>query len=213
MEINLLTIDYAFTNQYKGLLETQRNIFELLKSYPFDLSKTEITDVIINRMMAFWYFNVRNNKEILGRDINTTSADFFTETCLFFLKSYLEKQFPVKVLSEKNITNRSVIRPDISIWKDNKLVAAIELKVSDGWKGGTMIPHLIEREVQIKSLYPNAYFGVIAFWNFFDTNIEGWNSKYFGLLKFEKDNNHKRTDSSIEQLIKEIEKNINIIIK
>jgi hypothetical protein len=179
-----------------------------LDIYPFDLSKTEITDTIIDRMMAFWYFNVRNNKEILERKINTTSADFFTETCLFFLKCYFGKQNCIKVLSEENIAKGSVIRPDISIWKDKQLLAAIELKVSDGWKGGTMIPHLIEREGQIKNLYPNVYFGVIAFWNFFDTNIEGWNAKYFGLLRFESDNNHQRTDASIEQLIKEIEKTI-----
>jgi len=205
---NLLAIDNAFTSHYRGLFEIQQSVKTQLIDYPFDLSLTEITDTIIDRMMAFWYFNVRNNKEILGREINTTSADFFTETCLFFLKCYFEKQRCLKVLSEKNITKGSVIRPDISIWKDDQLVAAIELKVSDGWKGGTILPHLTEREIQIKSLFPNAYFGVIAFWNFFDTNIEGWNSKYFGLLKFEKDNNHKRTDASIEQLIREIEKAI-----
>ena len=206
MKQNLQTIDAAFTNHYRGLFEIQQSVKNQLVDYPFDLSKTEITDAIIDRMMAFWFFNVRNNKEILGREINTTSADFFTETCLLFLKSYFEKQHGIKVLSERNITKGSVIRPDISIWKDNQLVAAIELKVSDGWKGGTMLPHLIEREIQIKSLFPNAYFGVIAFWNFFDTNIEVWNSKYFGLLKFDKDNNHQRSGASIEQLIKEIKK-------
>ena len=206
MVTNLLTIDSVFTKHYRGLFEIQQSVTNQLEHYSFDLSKTEITDAIINRMMAFCYFNVRNNKEILGRKINTTSADFFTETCLFFLKCYFEKQSGLKVLSEKNITKGSVIRPDISIWKDDLLVAAIELKVSDGWKGSTMFPHLIEREIQIKNLFPNAFFGVIAFWNFFNANIEGWNSKYFGLLKFEKDNDHQRTNTSVENLIIEIEK-------
>lgn len=210
MSKNLLEIDSAFTKQYRGLLEIQQNIKNQLSFYEFDLSKPEITNAIIERMMAFWYFNVNNNKAILGREINTTSADFFTETCLLFLKSYFEKTKGLKVRSEKNISKGSVIRPDISIWNEDEtiLYAAIELKVSDGWKGGAMIPHLIEREEQIKNLFPNAYFGVIAFWNFFSTDIPGWNSKYFGLLQFDKNNNHQRTDASVENLIVEINKNL-----
>jgi len=159
--------------------------------------------------MAFWYFNVNNNKEILGREINTTSADFFTETCLLFLKCYFEKKQGLKVRSEKNIAKGFVIRPDISIWNKDEtiLYAAIELKVSDGWKGETMLPHLTERENQIKSLFPNAYFGVLVFWNFFSSDIPGWNSKYFGLLQFDKNNEHLRTDASVENMIVEINKN------
>lgn len=210
METNLLTIDSAFTSQYKTLLETQRSIFELLKTYSFDLSKTEITDAIISRMDAFWYFNVNNNKNILNRKTNTTAADFFTETCLLFFKSYFENKHGLKVLSEKNINRGLVIKPDISIWdkEETKIIAVIELKISDGWKGKTMIRHLEEREEQIEKLHSKAFFGVIAFWNFFDEDIKGWNTKYFGLLEFGRDNNHRRTGASIEHLIKEIEKSI-----
>jgi hypothetical protein len=206
METDLVTIDSAFTNQYKGLLDIQKDIKAQLDTYLFDLSKTEITDAIIARMDAFWYFNVSNNKQILDRKTNTTAADFFTETCLLFLKSYFEKDSQIKVLSEKNITKGSVIRPDISIWKDGQLIAAIELKVSDGWKGGTMLPHLIDREAKIKSLFPNAYFGVIAFWNFFYTEMEGWNSKYFGIKQWNEKEDHPKTGAYIENLIKEIKK-------
>lgn len=205
---DLLTIDSAFTKQYRDLLEIQQNIMNQLVQYPFDLSKTEITDAIIERMLAFWYFNVRNNKEILGREINTTAADFLTETCLLFLKSYFEKQTGIKVYSEKNIKKGFVIRPDISIWKDDQFVAAIEVKVSDGWKGKTMFLQLTEREKQIKSLFPNAYFGVIAFWNFFEDNMEGWNTKYFGLMEFDKNIKHERTKLSVEHMIRAIEESL-----
>ena len=205
MNTSLKAIDNAFTTQYRGLLDIQRNIKHQLASYPFDLSKTEITDAIIERMDAFWFFNVNNNKEILDREINTTAADFFTETCLLFLKSYFEQTEGISVLSEKTIFG-SRIRPDISIWKDSRLKAVIELKVSDGWKGKTMLSHLKDREEQIKKLEPDAYFGVLAFWNFFEKSEEGWNSKYFGLLNFDKQNKHERTDASIEKLIQEINK-------
>ncbi len=210
MSKNLLEIDSAFAKQYRGLLEIQQSIKNQLSVYEFDLSEPEITNAIIERMMAFWFFNVNNNKVILGREINTTSADFFTETCLFFLKCYFEKTQGLKVCSEKNIAKGSVIRPDISIWNKDEtiLYAAIELKVSDGWKGEKMLPHLIEREEQIKNLFPNAYFGVVAFWSFFKADIKGWNSKYFGLMQFDKNNKHLRTDSSIEKLIAEINKKI-----
>jgi hypothetical protein len=208
MKTTLTTIDSAFTSQYRGLLETQRNIKQQLETYTFDLSTTEITDAVVERMLAFWYFNVNNNKEILGREINTTSADFFTESCLLFLKSYYEQKEGFKVLSERNITNGNKIRPDISIWKNSQLVAVIELKVSDGWKGKMMSYHLKERQEQISALAPDAFFGVLAFWNFFDIKAEDWNTKHFGLLYFDKGNNHQRTDASIEKLILEINKHI-----
>lgn len=210
MSKNLLEIDSAFTHQYRGLLEIQHSIKNQLSVYEFDLSEPEITNAIIERMMAFWYFNVNNNKEILGREINTTSADFFTETCLLFLKCYFEKTQGLKVRSEKNIAKGFVIRPDISIWNEDEtiLYAAIELKVSDGWKGETMLTHLEVRENQIKSLFHNAYFGVLDFWNFFSSDTSGWNSKYFGLLQFDKNNNYQRTDASVENLILKINKKI-----
>lgn len=207
MNTSLSTIDNAFTSQYRSLLDIQRNIKHQLETYPFDLSKTEITNVIIERMYAFWFFNVKNNKEILNRDINTTAADFFTESCLLYFKSYFEQRGGFTVFSEKKIY-QSNIRPDISIWKDSRLVAVIELKVSDGWKGKSMLPHLQEREQQIKNLEPTAHFSVLAFWNFFDVSDSNWNSRYFGLLNFDKSNNHARTNASVEKLIQEINKNL-----
>lgn len=208
MKKMLIAIDNEFTSQYRGLLEIQRNIQHQLISYEFDLSKTEITDVIIERMLAFWYFKVNNNKELLNREINTQSADFFTETCLLFFKGYFEQNEGIKVVSEMKISKNPDIRPDISILKNDNPVAVIELKVSNGWKGKTIYSHLEEREKQIKELYPNVYFGVMAFWNFFETTTDKWNTKYFGLLNYDKDNNHTRTDSNIEQLLEKINKHL-----
>lgn len=204
MNKSLIEVDNAFTSHYRGLIEIQRNIINELRDYTYDLSKEEITDAVIERMYAFWHFNVTNNKEILDRNINTTAADFFTETCLLFFKAFFEKNENLKVRSEKTIGNKTNIRPDISIWHKNELIAVIELKVSNGWKGKSMLPHLYEREEQIKRIAPNAYFGVLTFWNFFDITDKTWNSKYFGLLNFDKNNNHQRTDASVENLILEI---------
>ena len=65
IEKNLLTIDSDFTNHYSSLLDVQKGIIDTLKNYPFDLSKTEITDAIIARMDAFWGFHINNSKVLL----------------------------------------------------------------------------------------------------------------------------------------------------
>lgn len=204
MKPNLLEIDKAFTEQYRSLLEIQQKIHTQLSNYEFDLEKTEITEAIIERMLSFWYFHVNNNKVILDREINTTAADFFTETCLFFLKSYFKTAQGFEVYSEKTINDKSKLRPDISIWKAGKLIAVIELKVSDGWKGKFMTSHLEERENLIKAEHPSVYFGVLAFWNFFSTDAPKWNKNYFSLLQFDPKNNHKRTNASVEGMLKRL---------
>lgn len=205
----LSAIDSAFNNQYKGLLETQRNISQELEDYKFDLSANEITSAVFERMMSFWYFNVENCKD-LGRKVNTTSADFFTETCLFFLKAVL-KQHGLEVLSEQNIQidkpSKKTIRPDISIWKDDELIAVIELKVSNGWKGKFMIPHLDDRKKKIQELYPNVFFGVIAFWNCFGEGFKTDDSEYLGLYGYSKNNGYQSTGKTIEQIIERVIKN------
>lgn len=206
----LTNIDSPFTNQYKGLLETQRNISLALNSYPFDLFNNEISTAVYERMMAFWYFNVKNCTD-LGRKVNTSAADFFTETCLFFLKPCLVQKGLV-VVSEKDIrrekNDRKEVRPDISIWKKkdpmvfDELVAVFELKVSDGWKGKTMTEHLDSRKKIIRDIWPGVFFGAISFWNCFgESGMSEANPNYIGLYQFDKGNNHRPTGRTIEQII------------
>lgn len=204
MTISLSHIDSAFTNQYKNLLAIQRNIAEQLKQYRFDPEGNEITQAVYERMMAFWYFHV-NNCIDLGREVNTVASDFFTETCLFFLKPYF-KQKGLDIVSEKDIrkekTNQKVIRPDLSIWDGDELVAVIELKVSDGWKGKTMTEHLDNRNREIQNIWPGVFFGALSFWNCFGENgMAENNPNYIGLYHFKSDNNHVPTGQTIEQLV------------
>ena len=206
MNQDLLSIDRAFTQQYRRLLDIQKGIKTQMETYPFDLSKVEITDAIVDRMDAFWYFHVNNNKELLNRKINTVASDFFTETCLLFLKCYFEYKHKLEVSSERSIIkSKNAIRPDISIWKDSQIVAIIELKVNDGWKRKTIMQHLEDRESQIKKDFPKVFFGVIAFWNFFDKSLNGWNTKYIGIKEW---TGNCRTEASVENLILGIEKYI-----
>jgi len=211
METNLLNIDCAFTSQYKGLLGIQQNIIEQLKNYPFDLSNTEITEAIIQRMDAFWAFNYHNNN-LLGRLVHTKADDFFTDTCLLFFKYYFEQKQGFMVTSEESVKPTEgedyTIRPDILIKKNGEPIAVIELKVSNGYKGKFIMSHLKDREDQFKKIHPTIFFGAVAFWNFFEADTEGWGTKYIGLKNYDKKNDHPVTGALVENLIREIEEKI-----
>ncbi|WP_312332843.1 hypothetical protein [Sphingobacterium sp.] len=211
MNKDLVGLDRAFTNHYKELLDIQRVLYEQYKEYDFDLNKTEITEAVCQRMMAFWHFHYNNTHELLIRNVTTPAADFFTETCMLFFKVFFEQRYSCRVRSEKSIVkNKNAVRPDLSIWNsdETKLLAAIELKVNDGWKRKDMETHLVDRESIVKYHYPNAYFGVISFWNFFNTEDHNWRVRNVGLVTYDQNNSHPRTDGLIEDIMKEIEKQI-----
>ncbi|MFD2904663.1 hypothetical protein [Sphingobacterium anhuiense] len=207
MKNDLKTIDNEFIEHYRKLIEIQKNVFNECRKYKFNLDNLEITQAIHDRMSAFWDFHVYNAKHILDRKINTGGSDFFTETCLLFLKTYFEQKYNVVVTSEKSILKKgNSMRPDISIWTKNyeEVLAVIELKVNDGWKGKNIMIHLQEREEKIKEHYPNSYFGVITYWNFFEKSIN-WKNKYVGLYRFHPHHRHEKTDGYVEDIIKSIE--------
>ena len=208
MNNSLTQIDAEFCDHYKELLVIQKKVYDSISYYPFDLEKDEITQAIINRMYAFWHFHAENNKNLLNREVNTTASDFFTETCLFFIKAFFKQdQYKMDVYSEKNILkekSKKSIKPDISIWKDKQLLAVIELKVNDGWNRKGMLDHLENRKKQIQSIWPNTYFAAISFWNF--PSIDNNNHPdYIGLLNYRGETvNHIATGKTFEQILKRI---------
>jgi hypothetical protein len=204
MSKTLLQIDSAFVDHYKDLISIQKQVVNDLKGYVYDLDKREITEAIMARMGAFWGFHIENNKRLLNRTINTAADDFFTETCLLFIKCFFRDKYDV--CSEKSICTdgKKNIRPDVSIWDNDTLVAAIELKVSNGWKGKSIMDHLRHRESQILECWPSAYFGVLSYWNFFDKNSTDWGKKYFAIADYDEKNNHPITSVSVENLLSQI---------
>lgn len=202
---SLKEIDEMFNNQYKGLLSIQEQVFKQLENYPFDLAGNEITQAVVDRMDSFWWFLYNNSKHLLKRKVNYKADDYFTETCLLFFKGYFEQK---GYLVESETKLNANIQPDITIKKGDEIVAVIELKVSNGWKGKTMMEHLQEREASIIRIIPNCYFGVIAYWNFFSTKEYGWGKKYIGIKTFNEKGNHPMTETRIEDLIIDIEKHL-----
>src|SRR5690606_31330336 len=101
--MKLIDIDQQFSTHYKELLAIQERGYKQLYDYSYNLAEDEITACVINRMQSFWFFNVNNNKNILERHSNTVAADFFTETCLLYLKAYFQSKHGLLVKSEVSI--------------------------------------------------------------------------------------------------------------
>jgi hypothetical protein len=184
---DLSEIDKQFLEDYSKLLYTQEKVFEQLKDYTFSESKTEITEAIITRMKTYDWVHEKI-KIFLGKKQKQASADFFVESVLFFLKSYLSQKRPdLTVLSEKQVWHqgRKNIRPDIVIEKGNKVVGIIECKVQLGRKRVEWKNEIEKRENLLKHHLPDALFTVLCLhegnWQGFEKD-ERFGTKYFSLL-------------------------------
>jgi len=83
---------------------------------------------------------------------------FFVEAILFSLKLFNEVEgLKLEVASERAIQRkRNAIRPDISIWRGDTLLAAIECKTQLGWRRHDWTFHFDEREKKLKEIFPTA---------------------------------------------------------
>lgn len=122
-----------------------------------DLNSTDITHAVLLRLKAFFQCQEKV-KAKLGKVYAAPAADFFVETVCFFLKVVLERLDPsLSVASEKNIVRRQgSMRPDISIWKNDKVVVAIECKTQLGWNRDGWLHDFEDRESRLTAEFQNA---------------------------------------------------------
>lgn len=122
-----------------------------------DMNGTDITHAVLLRLKALFLCQEKI-KSKLGKVYAAPAADFFVETVCFFLKVVLEKLDPsLEVASEKNIVRRQgSMRPDISIWKGNDVIAAIECKTQLGWSREGWREDFESREKRLGSEFPEA---------------------------------------------------------
>jgi hypothetical protein len=122
-----------------------------------DMNGTDITHAILLRLKAFFQCQEKI-KTHLGKVYAAPAADFFVETVCFFLKVVLERLAPsLSVASERNIVRRQgSMRPDISIWKNGEVVAAIECKTQLGWNRDKWRQDFELRESRLSADFPNA---------------------------------------------------------
>ncbi len=122
-----------------------------------NLKDTDITEAVLLRLKSFFYAQEKIKRE-LQKGYAASAADFFVETVCFFLKVAFEQLNPsLDIASEKAIiSRRGALRPDISVWRDNKIVAAIECKTQLGWNRSKWQPDFESRERKLHQQHKNA---------------------------------------------------------
>jgi hypothetical protein len=181
-------IEEKYLNSFKEMAIQLKKSFEnYINNHDFDLNGHEITVSIIQRLKSYYELQ-ESIKSLLQKRYAAPASDFFVETILFYLKIFLSKKMPhLQVYSEKSISKkRNSIRPDISIWHDDKVVSIIECKTQLGWDRSNWSKNFTEREELLKSQFPSSQAFLLVMT---ESNWEGFGSdtdlnvKYFSLLK------------------------------
>jgi hypothetical protein len=150
-----------FSDEYALALDSLsvalQNSYSDLKEASLSREDLDYSRLIVNRLRAF-YCAQDKIKKILDKQVAQAGADFFVEAILFSLKLFNEVEgLKLEVASERAIQRkRNAIRPDISIWRGDTLLAAIECKTQLGWKRHDWAFHFDEREKKLKEIFPTA---------------------------------------------------------
>ena len=173
----------SITETYEQL---EKAYIEINNNYKFDLTKTEITETILERLKTY-YLTQGKIKSFLDKRYLGAASDHFVESILFFLKLYFQSQGGhLQARSEKQIKKtKNAIRPDISIWRQDEVIAIIECKTQLGWNRDNWEEQYIDRDLKLKIDFPNAQSFLLLMtglnWSGFGTHSY-LNKKYFCLL-------------------------------
>jgi hypothetical protein len=185
--VTLKDLDHSYIESLHYSIEQLEKSYQSIQSdFSFDLSKMEVSEAIINRLKAY-YLTQGKIKTLLDKRYLAPASDYFVESVLFFLKLYLNSQGQqLQAHSERQIKkDKNSIRPDISIWKKEEVVAIIECKTQLGWNRDNWEQQYLERDLKLKSDFPNASSFLLVMtginWGGFGSHID-LNSKYFCLL-------------------------------
>ncbi len=202
--------DYLL-NQYDELHSLYNNI---KLSAGISLKTNDITKAILLRMKAFYDTNYKI-KKFLNKKYVPAAADFFVETILFYLKLILDKhKKQYEVFSERQIKrHRGYMRPDISIWDNDKVITIIECKTNLGWNRIKWEKDFIARELKLQEDFPeaNAFLLIMTSQNWPGIPKDNMNlgNKYFILSKvwptrITNENFDKNILNPIEDLFKKL---------
>ena len=186
-----MTLLKDFDQSYRDSIRTtyiqlEKSYNAIATSYQFDLTKTEITEAVLERLKNYC-LTQDLTKNFLNKRYQAPLADYFVETVLFFLRLYLKSQGGhLEAHSERQIKRtRNAIRPDISVWRQDEVVAIIECKTQLGWSRDSWEQDYILREQKLKSEFPNANSYLLAMtennWGGFN-NHTLLNRSFFSLL-------------------------------
>jgi len=150
--------DATFRDSIERLPGSLEEAFDrLVAQGPLALDGTDVTRAVLLRMSAFYRSQLRM-MAYLDKRYMGAAADFFVETVVFFLKALaITHALDVDVEAERQVRRaRSAMRPDISIWRGDRCLAAIECKTQLGWKRHNWEAQFTDREARILSDHEGA---------------------------------------------------------
>lgn len=185
--MELLDLERKYCKSLRKQYTELRKLFTKLESdCKFNLRKRDISKAILLRMMA--YSQARHEiKKLLDKRVVTAASDFFVETVTFYLKLFLNSRSGlVEVHSERQIQRtRGAIKPDISVWRGDEVIAIIECKTQLGWNRKNWQQDFNKREKKLKRLFPNAKAFLVVMcsenWAGFDSETKGVGLRFFCL--------------------------------
>jgi len=152
----------------------------------FSLKKRDISKAIILRMKT--YYETHNHiRKFLSRRNIAPVPDFLVEAVAFYLKLFLEKRGKkLEVHSEKKLKRViGSMKPDISIWKGDKVTAIIECKTNLGFNRKGWEEDFRNRERRLKKLFPKAKAFLLVLtsvnWSGFDDSDKRVGKQFFCL--------------------------------
>jgi len=206
-------------DEYASALDSLPNALEVsftrMKETSLTCETFDYSKVLLTRLRAFYCAQSRI-KDFLGKRVAQAGADFFVENVLFSLQLFNAiENLNLQISSERAIQpKRKAIRPDISVWREDKLLAVIECKTQLGWMRNNWESHFAERERKLKEASPEAKLFVLVMtscnWSGFDNSKA--NQNFFCILKdiwptqISKAIDLSLVESPIENLLKQVEK-------
>ena len=156
--MELIKADRSYRKLLENLPRYLERAFSLTTKYSFDLRRKDITRAILWRCRTY-YKSQREICDFLRKRYRGPGADFFVETIVFFLKAIIKKnELRWQVDSERSITKkRGALRPDVTVWKEKKLLAVIECKTQLGYNRDRWKQDFVRRDRQIKKIHPSAH--------------------------------------------------------
>lgn len=183
----LIQSEQQYLNMLRGQYDAMKSLYEqLVSTGEIELEGVEMTKATLLRMKAF--YDLQDNiKGLLNKRYSASASDYFVETILFYLKVIFERHnSSLTLCSEKQIRpHRGAIRPDISIWRGDEVIAIVECKTQLGWNRKNWEKDFIKREGILESEYPSAKAFLVVMtsnnWPGFGSKNEKVGKQYFAL--------------------------------
>ncbi|MBM0745728.1 hypothetical protein JOY44_30395 (plasmid) [Phormidium sp. CLA17] len=155
--MELSDLEQAYLESLKSQYLSLKSILEVQHSFEINLTSNEITLCLLERLNTYYEMQYAI-KNLLRKRYITAGADYFVESVAFFLKLVLERpEIGLEIHSERQVRRkRGSIRPDISIWKNDELIAIVECKTQLGWNRGNWEEHFEARKTQLIAEFSKA---------------------------------------------------------